>query len=130
MILFTAGLNPRPDFGIEGRDPDCVLLPQQEVGQRRGDLARVFVFRQLARTEQHRLGQVDEQRRAKIRFFFVLLDIVPVGFRPDLPVNPANVVTRRVLTVLRKLDGLSKVGTAVQTRQKPFHHVASEDFQS
>ena len=114
MVLFAAGRDRRADHVVERNHPDRVLLPQQEVRQRRGDLAGVLVLGELSRTEQHRLGQVHQQRRAKVCFLLVLLDVVAVGLGPDLPVDAADVVTGRVFAVLSELNRLTEVRAAVQ----------------
>ena len=81
------------------------------------------------RPELHRLADVDQQRAPQVGFFFVLLDVVLVGLRPDLPVDAARIVAGDVFAVLHELDRLPEIRAAVQARQKSLDDVPSLQFQ-
>ena len=60
----------------------------------------------------------------EVGLFLVLLDVVPIAARVDLPVERGEIVAGQVLPVLGELDAETFVGAAVQPGEEPFHHRA------
>ena len=116
--------DPAADGFVERQATDRVLLPQQQIGDRNGQRAGVFEFIERARPVTHAAGNIDQQRRAEVRVFFVLLDVIAILLGPDLPIDVPQIVAGGVLAVLAKLDRLAEKGTAVDARQKSLDHVA------
>ena len=66
----------------------------------------------------HAAGDIDDQIAAEIRGLLELFDVQPVLPRPDLPIDMPQVIAGRILTVLKKLNALPKVRTAMHAREK------------
>ena len=58
----------------------------------------------------------------EVGLFLVLLDVVPVAARVDLPVERRQIVAGQVLPVLGELDAEALVGAAMQPGQESFDH--------
>ena len=61
---------------------------------------------------------------------FELFDVQPILACPDFPIDMAQVVTWRILSMLSEFDGLSKVGAVVQSGKKTFDDVPGSQIQS
>src|SRR5690606_6576880 len=70
------------------------------------------------RAEPHRFARIDEQHRAQIRLFFIKLDVVAVGFGPNLPIDVPSLVACDVLAMLQELDTVAEIRAAMHARQK------------
>ena len=106
--------------------PDRVLLADQQRGQRRGHAwRRSRICSSRPEPVAHRGAGVHDQRRPQVAFFFVLLDVMAIGAAEDPPIEPAQVVARRVLAVFGELDVEAVERAAVQAGDRPFDHLAA-----
>ena len=104
MARAGAQRNRLADRFVEDGAADGVLLPQQQIRQRRGRRDRVVALVQRPAAVLHAGRDIDQQAAAQVGVFLELLDVQPVLLGPDLPVDVAQVVARRVLAVLQELD--------------------------
>ena len=111
------------DFVAEQYQSDGVLLLLHQVskaGRRRRriiELAPAGFF-----SVPHRTTAINKQMTVEVGFFFIFLDVQPVGFGPDFPIDMSQIVARRVFAVSRELDREAVVGTAMLSRDKTLHH--------
>src|SRR5262249_17252177 len=82
--------------------------------------AGVLVLVQRPAAVVHRFAGIDHQRRLEVGLGFVLLHVVAIGLGPDLPVEVANIVARRVLAVLGELDALPEERAPVHAGKEAF----------
>jgi len=118
------------DGRVEGDQPHRVLLAQQQPGRAGCRGGRIFALGHRARTVAHRFGDIHHQRAAKVGLGLELLDVEPVGLRPDLPVQVPDVVPGGVFPVLDELDGVAEEGRGMHPRQKPLNRLVGAQFQS
>ena len=69
--------------------------------------------------EAHRPRDVEDHREVRVRVGLVLLQVVPVGARVQLPVDAADVVARHVAAVLGEVDRRAEVRRAMQPVDEP-----------
>ena len=93
---------------VEHGAADGVLLAQQQIRQRGGGRDRVVVLGQRPAAVFHAGRDIDQQAAAEVGVLFVLLDVEPVLLGPDLPIDAAQVVARRVFAVLQELDAIGR----------------------
>ena len=78
----------------------------------------------------HALADIQHQLADQVRLVVVLLHVELVGAAEHFPVDVSQVVARRVLAVLGKLDREAVKGAAVQARHIAFHDVPSTQMQA
>jgi len=130
-LKVVAARTPRElgsDLLVKDRQSDRVLLAETQVSHASSDRRSVIELVERSTTIGHASRGVDEQGATQVGVFLVLLDDQLVLPAPDLPVDVAKVVARDVLTVLDKLDGLTKVRTAMHAREKPLDHISCPQF--
>ncbi len=106
MVLRAARRHHLPHVLVVGNQPDCVLLPQQQIRQTGRDRAAVVVLVQRPVAVVHRVADVHHQLAAEVGLGLVLLDVELVGLGPHLPVEVAQVVARGVIAMLDEFDGM------------------------
>ena len=129
MARAGAERNHLADRFVEDGAADGVLLAKEQIGQCGGGRDRVVVFGHRAAAVFHAGRDIDQQAAAEVRVFFVLLDVEAVLLGPDLPIDAAQVVARRVFAVLEELDGLAEVRAAVHAAEEAFDDVSSANLQ-
>src|SRR5215470_15949355 len=130
MSRLRAG-RQRVDDAIAERDQaDTVPLAVHEIAEGRRQTRGVLEFRDAARAIRHRRTDVDEQLTMQVGFFFVLLDVVAVAARVDLPVHRREIVAGNVLAVFGELDAESFERTAMQAGDEPFDDRAGLELES
>ena len=117
------------DLAVERDEADAVALVVHQVGQARGEDARVVELRDAAAAVVHRLRHVEQHREVHVRLGFVLLDVVAVGARPQPPVHAADVVARHVAAVLGEIDRRAEVRRLVQAVDEAVAHRARDELQ-
>jgi hypothetical protein len=117
----TASGQALADAVIEREQPDWILLMDHQVAERGRKADRVVELGQfLAVRVAHALGQIDRQVARDVGLSLVLLNVVPVGFSVDQPIDVFGVVPLRIAAVLAELDAESVKRTGVKATQKPF----------
>ena len=93
---------------VVGDEADGVLLADEHIGKRRGEMLGVFELGEPVRRGRsavaHRTRGVEENRRAEVRLVDEFTHVVALPAGDQLPVQLAQVIARRVLAVLRELD--------------------------
>ena len=131
MRRIAAGANQRADFVVERRQPDAVLLLQNQVRQRGSHALCVFQLRQRrgVAAVAHAFAGIQKQVADEVRFLLVLLEVELVGLAIHLPVDKAQVVAGAVFAVFGKLDREAVVGTAMRAGDIAFDDRAGAQFQ-
>ena len=122
--------NRLADAFVEHRAAHGILLPQQQVGQRRGSRDRVIALGQRAAAVFHAGRRIDQQAAAQVGVFFELLDVQPILLGPHFPIDAAQVVAGGVFAVLQELDALAEVRTAVHAAEQPFDDVSCANLEA
>ena len=116
-----AGGQSKRNAIVERDEPGRVALPVHEERERRGEHRSVFqLAHRCPASIRHRSAHVEQQVTLQVGLFFVLLDVMPIASRVDLPVERGQIVARHVLAVLRELDAEALVRTSMQPREEPF----------
>ena len=108
----------RRDDGCSRR---CVARTHEgeRAPERRGEADRIVELRQLLPVrESHRLAEVHAQIAGDVRLRLELLHVVLVGLREHQPVDVFWIVPRRLLAMLRELDGEAMKGAGMQSLQE------------
>jgi len=77
-------------------------------------------------SEVHRSARVQEDLAAHVRIILELLHVKLIRAAPDLPVDPAHVVTLGVLAISGELRAVTEERAAVQAVEESFHDRARE----
>ena len=121
--------NVRDDVVVEGDAADAVALLLREVGEARAEILPVLELRNAAAREIHRPRDVEDDREVRVRVGFVLLQVVAVGPRVQLPVHAADVVAGHVAPVLGEIDRRAEVRRAVQPVDESVDHGLREQLE-
>ena len=113
----------------KAHEADAIALVVHEVGQARGQDARVVELGDAAAAVVHRLRHVEQHREVHVRLGFVLLDVVAVGPRPQPPVHAADVVARHVAAMLGEVDRRAEVRRLVQAVDEAVDDRARHELQ-
>ena len=112
--------HPLDDVVVEGHDAHPVALLHAEIAEAGGEEPAVVELGQLVAAEVHRLRDVEDGREVGVGVGLELLDVEPVGPRPEPPVDAPDVVARHVAAVLGEVDGHPEVRRLVQAVDEPF----------
>ena len=77
----------------------------------------------------HRLRHVEQHREVRVRLGLVLLHVVAVGPRPQLPVHAADVVARHVAAMLGEVDRRAEVRRLVHAVDEAVDDRARHELQ-
>src|SRR5688572_10602684 len=114
---------------LEGYEAHPVALALREPEQARREEARVIELGNLAAAIPHRRRAIQQHHDCCIGLRFELLEVEPVGPRPELPVEPPQVVAREVGAMLREIGREPEVRRAVEPAHETLDHRAREQLQ-
>ena len=112
------------DLRVERDEADGILLLLEQERERRGRGRPVVELAPGGRrllAVPHRLAAIEQQVTLEIGLFLVLLDVQPVGLRPDAPVDVLEFVPRHILAVSGELDGKAVVRAFVLAGEETLH---------
>ena len=122
-----------PHRGVVGDEADGVLLSDEQVGDRGGEMTGVVKLGESVRrglaAVGHRARDVEDDRRAQVGLVDVLLDVEALTARDQLPVEVAQVVAGHVLAVLGELDARALAGAAVLARNEAVDGAVRQELQ-
>ncbi len=122
MAAPRAGREPQRNLLVEGDEPGGIALPVHQERQRAGQHGAVFeLAHRRGAAIAHRSADVEQQVALDVRLFLILLDVVTVAARVDLPVERGEIVAVDVLAVLGELDAEALVRAAMKAREKSLH---------
>jgi hypothetical protein len=89
----------------------------------------VLELRDPPAREIHRARNVENHREVGVGVGLILLQVVAVGSRVQLPVHPPDVVARHVAAVLGEIDRRAEVRRPVQPVDEPVNYGLREQFE-
>ena len=125
----AARRDAKAEFAVEEGEADGVALPDDEVGQRSGEVGGVGQLRHLARAVAHRRADVHEEVEAGVGLVLELLDVVAIRPGEELPIDVGGVVARHVGPVLHELHADALVRALVQPGDEPLHDAPRQQLQ-
>src|SRR5439155_26043172 len=118
--LIVASRNVIANSRVEQGQSRRIALSKDQVSEAGSHHFSVLQFRQLARAVFHRLASIQKHMRYVICLLLVLLDIMAIGPRQDLPVQMSNIVPGCVFAVLRELNGEAAIWRLMLARHIAF----------
>ena len=122
------------DSRVVGGEAHGVLLVDEQVGERRGDVLAVLELREAASrgapAVAHRAGGVEDDRRAQVGLVDVLLDVEALAASGEAPVEGARVVARDVSAVLGELGAGALPGALVAPGDEAVDGAVREELDS
>ena len=122
MAAFGFRRETLPNPLIKGQQTHGILLTNHQITERSGKADCIIEFCQILPVGvSHRLAKIHHEIANKVGLCLELFDVVLVGLRENQPVNIFGIVSRRILTVLAKLDRKTVKWAAMQALHEAFN---------